>query len=43
LLYPCKVGETKKNILQGGIPKEFFAGAKAKMTYFTGGKDLFIL
>jgi hypothetical protein len=37
-------GETKKYIFcKGGIPKEFFAESKAKMTYFAGGKDLFTM
>jgi hypothetical protein len=29
-------GKPKKYILQGGIPKKFFAGGKAKMVYFAG-------
>jgi hypothetical protein len=33
----------RKNLLQGGFLKEFFAGGKTKFIYFTGGKDLFTL
>jgi hypothetical protein len=36
-------GKPKIYILQGGNPKEFFAEGKAKMVYFTWGKDLFTL
>jgi hypothetical protein len=35
--------KTKKNILQGGIIKEFFAEGKTKLAYFAGSKDLFTL
>jgi hypothetical protein len=39
---PCsQERKPKKYILQGGIPKEFFVGGKAKMAYFAGDKDLF--
>jgi hypothetical protein len=33
--------ETKKNFTRG-IRKKFFVGNKAKIIYFSGGKDLFI-
>jgi hypothetical protein len=41
---PCTQGETQKNLLcKREILKELFAGGKAKLAYFVGGKDLFTL
>jgi hypothetical protein len=35
--------ETKKIFCMERILKEFFAGGKAKLAYFPGGKNLFTL